>query len=298
MFGAIISVYLIMLNNSVLIFSNILRNLIHLADIMQLRFLLITISFIISLSTKAQLRDSLNRDHSFKSAVLAKRNLAPLALLSAGIYTIHGGGPFNREEVKRYKDENYPDFESYLEDFTEFAPAALVFALPATGLKPKNDFWNRTPLYLKSGLLTMGVTYVSKALINEKRPYIGVQSFPSGHTALAFASATFLHKEYGHLSPLISIAGYATAVQVGVYRILNKRHWVSDVLAGAAVGIFCTNIVYSTHKFRWKKWFGIGSRRNKVHYSSMEKKKNTTANLTLIPQLSSNHKGMLMVINF
>ncbi len=265
---------------------------------MRLRILLITISLFLSFSSKAQVIDSLNRDHSFKSSILAKRNLVPLALLTAGIYTINHGGPLNRDEVKRYKDENYPDFESYLEDFTEFGPAALVFALPATGLKPKNNFWNRVPLYLKSGLLTMGVTYTSKSIINEKRPYQGEQSFPSGHTALAFASATFLHKEYGHISPLISIAGYATATQVGVYRILNKRHWVSDVFAGAAVGILCTNIIYSTHKFRWKRWFGIKSRSGRTFYSSENFMKKKESELTIIPQITSEYKGMVMVIKF
>ncbi len=265
---------------------------------MRLRIFLITVSLFLSFRTEAQFIDSLNRDHSFKSAVLAKRNLAPLALLTAGIFTINNGGPLNREEVKRYQVENYPDFKSYLEDYTEFAPAALVFALPATGLKPKNNFWNRTPLYLKSGLLTMSVTYVSKAIINEDRPHQGEQSFPSGHTALAFASATFLHKEYGHISPLISIAGYATATQVGVYRILNRRHWVSDVIAGAAVGIFCTNLVYSTHKFRWKKWFGIKSRRNRGYHSTTGPQPKKDSELTIVPQMTSDYKGMVMVINF
>lgn len=265
---------------------------------MQLRSFIVFL-FLISITCKAQYSDSVYHDTSFKSAVLAKRNLVPLSLLAASLYTVNYGGPFNREEVKRYQAENYPDFESYLEDFTEFAPAALVFALPATGLKPKNDFWNRTTLYLKSGLLTMSVTYTAKSIINEERPYVGEQSYPSGHTALAFASATFLHKEYGHKSPWISVLGYATATQVGAYRILNKRHWISDVIGGAAVGIFCTNLVYSTHKFRWKKWFGLKpSRRKKYHSSENTPAKKGNSQLSIVPQISEEFNGLFMVLTF
>ncbi|HET6542449.1 MAG TPA: phosphatase PAP2 family protein, partial [Chryseolinea sp.] len=35
-------------------------------------------------------------------------------------------------------------------------------------------------------------------------------------------------------------------------RILNNRHWVSDVLAGAGIGILSTNIAYLTHRYKWK----------------------------------------------
>ena len=69
-------------------------------------------------------------------------------------------------------------------------------------------------------------------------------SFPSGHTATAFMAATMLNKEYGHKSPFISIGAYSVAAATGIMRILNNRHWISDVIAGAGIGIMSTELGY------------------------------------------------------
>ena len=78
-------------------------------------------------------------------------------------------------------------------------------------------------------------------------------SFPAGHTAQAFAAATFMTKEYGHKSIWYSIGAYTVATGIGAMRVLNNRHWISDVLVGAGVGIFSTNIAYLTHQYKWGK---------------------------------------------
>ncbi len=69
-------------------------------------------------------------------------------------------------------------------------------------------------------------------------------SFPSGHTATAFMTATMLHKEYGWRSPWFSIGGYTAAAVTGISRILNNRHWLSDVIAGGAIGIGSVHLGY------------------------------------------------------
>ncbi|MFR6416073.1 MAG: phosphatase PAP2 family protein, partial [Alistipes shahii] len=69
-------------------------------------------------------------------------------------------------------------------------------------------------------------------------------SFPSGHTATAFMTATMLHKEYGHRSPWYSIGGYTVATLTGVTRQLNNRHWMSDIMVGAGIGILATELGY------------------------------------------------------
>ena len=69
-------------------------------------------------------------------------------------------------------------------------------------------------------------------------------SFPSGHAATAFMGAEFLRREYGHKSVLCAVGGYAAAVFTGYMRIQNNRHWLSDVVTGAAVGIFSTQAAY------------------------------------------------------
>ena len=80
----------------------------------------------------------------------------------------------------------------------------------------------------------MGVTFVGKALIDEERPdNSDNDSFPSGHTANAFASATTLHRRYGWE---IGFPAYAIATLTGVARERARKHYWWDVVAGAAIG--------------------------------------------------------------
>ena len=88
-----------------------------------------------------------------------------------------------------------------------------------------------------------GIKYTAK----EMRPDGSTaNSWPSGHTATAFVGATILHKEYGMTrSPWYSVAGYGVATATGVMRVLNNRHWISDVLSGAGIGIMSTELAYA-----------------------------------------------------
>ncbi len=81
---------------------------------------------------------------------------------------------------------------------------------------------------------TMVVVYTLKPLVDRTRPDGGSQSFPSGHTASAFAGAAFLQFRYGWR---IGLPAYVLAAYVGQSRVATKRHYTSDVLAGAAIGI-------------------------------------------------------------
>ena len=78
-------------------------------------------------------------------------------------------------------------------------------------------------------------TYSLKYSINAERPNGGGQSFPSGHTSVAFAGAEFIRKEYGGWW---GVPAYLAAGYVGWSRVETKNHWTRDVLAGAAIGIF------------------------------------------------------------
>jgi hypothetical protein len=88
-----------------------------------------------------------------------------------------------------------------------------------------------------------GIKYTAK----EMRPDGSTaNSWPSGHTATAFVGASLLHKEYGLTrSPWWSVAGYGVATATGVMRVLNNRHWISDVMSGAGIGIMSTELGYA-----------------------------------------------------
>ena len=77
-------------------------------------------------------------------------------------------------------------------------------------------------------------TYTLKYAVDAQRPNGGGQSFPSGHTALAFTGAEFIRKTYGlgWGLPAYLMAGF-----VGWSRVASNNHYPRDVIAGAALGI-------------------------------------------------------------
>ena len=119
----------------------------------------------------------------------------------------------------------------------EYLPYAAVFTLKVCGVE-SSDGWKEMALTTTaSWVATAGAAYLLKHNIRELRPdKSDRKSFPSGHASIAFAGATMLHKEYGKVSPWISVAGYGVATVVGVDRVIGDRHYWHDVVAGAAIG--------------------------------------------------------------
>ncbi len=81
-------------------------------------------------------------------------------------------------------------------------------------------------------------------------PLSGRTSMPSGHTAMAFALATALADEIDN--GWASVGLYAAATATGWSRIHHRRHWLSDVVAGAAVGVVSAKLAGG----RWRV-FGL-----------------------------------------
>ena len=74
---------------------------------------------------------------------------------------------------------------------------------------------------------------------------ISVVSFPSGHTTAAFSAATVFAIEYRD-NPWVPILSYTAATLIGLSRITENKHWITDVFAGAALGCeeFAAAVVY------------------------------------------------------
>jgi membrane-associated phospholipid phosphatase len=70
------------------------------------------------------------------------------------------------------------------------------------------------------------------------------RSFPSGHSTAAFSNASVLYNEFYESSPLLAYSGYTFATATAIFRMSNNRHWVSDVMVGAGIGILVTELVY------------------------------------------------------
>ena len=139
------------------------------------------------------------------------------------------------------------DFKTGIDDYTQFFGPAMVVGLKLGGYEGRSDW----PRLMASALMSYGIMagFVNgiKYTAKEMRPDGSTaNSWPSGHTATAFVGATLLHKEYGLTrSPWWSVAGYGVATATGVMRVLNNRHWISDVMSGAGIGIMSTELGYA-----------------------------------------------------
>lgn len=87
---------------------------------------------------------------------------------------------------------------------------------------------------IRAQLVAEVVTFGLKQSVRRSRPDGDAFSFPSGHTAVTFASASMLHRHFGWKTGL---AAYAVASYVAASRVQMKRHYLSDVAFGAAIGL-------------------------------------------------------------
>jgi hypothetical protein len=142
-----------------------------------------------------------------------------------------------------------------MDDVFSLLPIPSVYVFDALGLKANHDFANRTLVFLKAEAMMLTTVHLAKNLSGVLRPDSSDKfSFPSGHTAQAFLAAGFWHHEMGNHGIGYSIAGYAMAGFVASLRVMHNKHWVSDVIAGAGVGILSTEIAYRMHHFKKRNW--------------------------------------------
>lgn len=180
------------------------------------------------------------------SKTFLKSSIAPLALAGAGLL-IQSNESF-KHEIQTHLDWNSDWKVPMYEDELRWAPYYVGFLLPVFDIYPKHKALHAIPLALISYCFADACVHQLKTATGIQRPNEKLHhlynSFPSQHTSMAFVAATLLHREYGHYSPWISIGGYTVAAWVGYTRIAQSYHWTADVLVGAAIGTFCTNLVY------------------------------------------------------
>ncbi len=75
----------------------------------------------------------------------------------------------------------------------------------------------------------------------------GGSSFPSGHAISAWSVATVIGEEYGPRHPAVRYGAYALATAVGISRYTGRKHFLSDVLVGSAMGYGIGRYVYHQH---------------------------------------------------
>ncbi len=188
-----------------------------------------------------------NKEYTYKSYIV------PSILVTYGLINWDDNGWPSSKSTRQYRNQNYYGFSTPIDDYLVFAPLVAMYGLDACKVKSKNNVLNQSLIGLKSIGLSLAIVNILKYSTHILRPDGSADnSFASGHTAAAFAFAEILHQEFKH-KPIIVIGAYFTATSVATLRILNNKHWLSDVLVGAGLGIAATKFIYATHQHKWKQ---------------------------------------------
>ena len=94
-----------------------------------------------------------------------------------------------------------------------------------------NEFNSTTSAIIGNVLCTYGLKFVSGRVRPDGS---NRRSFPSGHTSSSFLAATIAHDLYGRK---VSAPAYVLAGLTGLSRIHDDKHYLSDVIFGASLGI-------------------------------------------------------------
>lgn len=208
-------------------------------------------------TAKKKLGDTIKKDILTAPDTVKKLHSNPKSLIAPAILIGYGFSSFAIKPVRDfdfYVQGRYhrftPNFNTTAESYFLFAPIVMVYGLNLAGVEGKNRFIDRTALLGLSSVILGGTELGLKHVTHRLRPNLAdYYSFPSGHTGAAFLAAEFLAQEYSSKSPVYTVIGYSFAVTTGIFRMANRDHWFSDVVAGAGFGIISTKAAYLIYPY-------------------------------------------------
>lgn len=174
--------------------------------------------------------------------ITAKSFILPAALITTGAFGISGEFIISDPEIKEERDEHFAHFHTGADNYLQYAPVAAGYGYLLAHYN-KHLFWDYTKKILVTEVIVNGLVQPIKHITKVERPDGSARtSFPSGHTAQAFAGATIFCDEFAQHNTWLIISAYTSATVVGALRIMNNRHWSSDVIAGAGFGILSAKL--------------------------------------------------------
>jgi len=186
----------------------------------------------------------LGQKASWLDSKYVKQSITPvtLATTSLAIMAI----PDLKYQIQAQLNWNSSEKVNLYDDELRYVPMGAVALLSLVGVKGNHTILEEVAIGSLSYILGDFIVYRTKLATHVTRPNPawGNESFPSQHTSIAFIGATLLHREFGQISPWISISGYSIATWVAYARIARNRHFLPDVLMGAAVGTLSTNATF------------------------------------------------------
>ncbi len=188
---------------------------------------------------------------SFPKTVIgdsARHNTTPAVYLATGAMLLGGGlaGHISDHNYSKLQESYFPHHSSKADNVIRWLPTAARIGLRLAGVQGRSD-WNRLlASHVAIYGLNIGITEALKRSIKQTRPDgFDNRSTPSGHAALAFMSAAILDEEYGYLSPLVPLGGYAVSTMVSFNRTMGHHHYSGDVLLGAGIGLLSAKVAYA-----------------------------------------------------
>jgi membrane-associated phospholipid phosphatase len=143
----------------------------------------------------------------------------------------------------------------HISDYGLYSTAAGSGALYLLGLATGNDHQRESGFLIgESAVDSLLAVEALKFATGRQRPYQGNgsgpfhrggASFPSEHSAIAWAIASTIAHEYP--SPFVKFFSYGAATVISASRVTGKEHFPSDVLVGAAIGYLTSEYVYRHH---------------------------------------------------
>jgi len=208
-------------------------------------------------TAKKKLVDTIKKDILTVPDTVKKLHSKTWTLAIPGALIAYGASSFFIHPVRNLDyfihgriDRASPNFNTNAESYFLIGPIVIVYGLNLVGVEGKNRFIDRTALLGLSGGI-LGLTELRlKHVTHRLRPNAAdYYSFPSGHTGAAFMGAEFLAQEYSDKSPIYTVIGYTFAVTTGMFRLANRDHWFSDVVAGAGFGVLSTKAAYLVYPY-------------------------------------------------
>lgn len=200
--------------------------------------------------------------------------------------------PKIKEQVNSQHSPSLDNATGFGEKYGSISYAGIF----AGGMYLTGKIFNNKSIATTGRMLTESILYsglavsILKYTVGRSRPYTNEGpvtmftysfqeanvSFPSGHTATAFAVSTVLANRIDN--PFATVALYGLAGFTGYQRIYDNKHWFSDVFVGAAIGYFIGSSIVNSEE----------NRENENFWGSME----------IMPSVSSNGLGLSLHMDF
>ena len=179
-----------------------------------------------------------------------KAFITPAALITSGVTLLNTDD--NQELQDKSNNFFGKNFHSTADNIFPLVPIVQIYTGRYLGFKPKNSFKHQTIDIVVANATSLIIVQILKTSIQKERPdQSNNLSFPSGHSAIAFTNAALLLYEYKDSNIWYASSGFLFAATTAIFRIANNKHYSSDVLTGAGIGLASGILVSYYNPFQY-----------------------------------------------